>query len=63
MYSPEEYQKKDRKTALSEHEYFKNNGESILRAKFGNVQFSDEYSNRPKYDAARYADEPDYKMK
>ena len=63
MYSPEEYQKKDRKKALSEHEYFKNNSESILRAKFGNVQFSDEYSNRPKYDAARYADEPDYKMK
>lgn len=62
MYSENEYDRKDRKKALAENEYYLNNRESILKAKLGgSVQFGYDPSERPKYDAARFANEPDYK--
>ncbi len=62
MYSHDEYQKVDRKKALAEAEYYNNNKEAIINAKFGgNVQFENNHADRPKYDALRYALEPDYK--
>lgn len=61
MYSANEYDKKDRKKALAETEYYLNNWESILKAKYGgNIKFDNNLPERPKYDAARYANEPDY---
>lgn len=45
------------------NEYYLNNRESILKAKLGgNVQFAYDPAERPKYDAVRYANEPDYKI-
>lgn len=62
MYSENEYDGKDRKKALAENEYYLNNRESILKAKLGgSVQFGYDPSERPKYDATRFANEPDYK--
>ncbi len=62
MYSADSYQKTDRKKALVDKEYYMNNHESILKAKFGgNVKIQSNGGERPKYDASRYADEPDYK--
>ncbi|MDE5872189.1 MAG: GLPGLI family protein [Muribaculaceae bacterium] len=63
MYSSDEYDRKERKKALAENEHYLNNRESILKAKFGgSVQFAYDSAERPKYDAARYANEPDYKI-
>lgn len=62
MYSPEEYQNVNRKKALTEGEHYLNNREAMLQAQYGgNIQFNYNPSDRPRYDAARYADEPDYK--
>lgn len=62
IYSPDNYSLTDRKKALAETEYFYNNSESIIKAKYGaNVQFAYDYADRPKYDAQKYALEPDYK--
>lgn len=60
MYSPDTYQKVKRKKALSDHEYFLNNREAIIRAKHNNVKFEYNYTDRPKYNPAVYAIEPDY---
>ncbi len=63
MYSANEYDRKDRKKALADVEYFYNNRESIIKAKYGgDVKFGYDPNERPKYDAARYANEPDYKL-
>lgn len=63
MYLDNEYDRKDRKKALAENEYYLNNRESILKARLGGtVQFAYDPAERPKYDAARYANEPDYKI-
>lgn len=62
MYLANDYDRKDRKKALKETEYFLNNRESIIKAKFGgDVKFGYDPAERPKYDASRYANEPDYK--
>lgn len=62
MYSPDDYEKVDRKKALAENEYYNDNRESILKAKYaGKIEFTSPVKERPKYDAARYAAEPDYK--
>lgn len=62
MYSANEYDRKDRNKALAEVEYFYNNRESIIKAKYGgDVKFGYDPAERPKYDASRYANEPDYK--
>lgn len=62
MYSPDDYDRKDRKKALAEHEHFLLNRESILKAQYGaSVKFAYDPAKRPKYDAAIYANEPDYK--
>ena len=64
MYSADDYQKTDRKKALAEEEYYCNNRESIIKAKFGgDVKFNYNTTDRPKYDAEKYAAEPDYKSK
>ncbi|MDE6380293.1 MAG: GLPGLI family protein [Muribaculaceae bacterium] len=61
MYSADEYDRKDRRKALAETEYFLNNRESIMIAKHGgSVKFAYDPAERPKYDAVRYANEPDY---
>lgn len=63
MYSADTYQKTDRKKALAENEYFLDNREAILKAEHGNsVRFEYNPADRPKYDADRYADEPDYRQ-
>lgn len=62
MYSADDYSKVDRKKALADHEYFVNNRESIMQAEHGgSVTFKYDINARPKYDAAKYAPEPDYK--
>lgn len=62
MYSSDTYEKTDRKKALAEEEYYMNNRESIIQAKHGgSVKFQYDPSARPKYDASKYANEPDYK--
>ncbi len=62
IYSPEKYEKVNRKKALADKEYYIDNVEAILKARFGdNVQFDDSGIDRPKYDALKYAIEPDYK--
>lgn len=61
MYSADTYQKTDRKKALDTEEYFVNNRESLIKAKYGNVQFNYNAADRKKYDASKYALEPDYK--
>ncbi len=62
MYFSNEYDNKDRKKALADTEYFLNNWESVLKAKYGSsIKFKSELPERPKYNAARYANEPDYK--
>lgn len=63
MYSPDNYSKTERKKALDDEEYYRNNREAIIKAKYDGVQFIDNRKEKPKYDAARYADEPDYKQK
>lgn len=61
IYSHDDYQKVDRRKALAEDEYYNNNRESIIQAKYGgNVKFEN-ISERPKYNADKYAIEPDYK--
>lgn len=60
IYSPENYGRTERKKALRDAEYYLNNRESIIKAKHGNVQFNYNVADRPKYDARRYALEPDY---
>lgn len=62
IYSPDSYQKTERKKALAEDEYYLNNMEAIIQAKYnGRVQFNYNTTTRPKYDALKYALEPDYK--
>ncbi len=62
MYSPEKYQKMQRKKALADEEYYINNREAIIQAKFGSkVEFNHNAADRPKYNAAKYSLEPDYK--
>ena len=62
MYSVDDYQKTDRKKALAEDEYYKDNREAIIKAKFkGDVQFNYNVNDRPKYNAEKYAAEPDSK--
>ncbi len=62
MYSNDMYQKVDRKKALANHEHYVNNRENIIKAKHGgSVQFNYDASKRPKFDAKKYALEPDYK--
>ncbi len=61
IYSPDDYQKTDRKKALAENAHFLDNREAMIKAKFGgNVQFNYDSSSRPKFDARKYATEPDY---
>lgn len=63
IYSKENYQRTDRKKALADEEYFRNNREALLRATFsGKVVFENSTKEQPKYDAARYSLEPDYKQ-
>lgn len=62
IYSEDEYSKVDRKKALADQEYYYDNREAIIQAKHGGkVQFNYNTAERPKYDAAKYALEPDYK--
>ncbi len=62
MYSPENYDKTDRKKALANHEHFLNNIASVARAKFGSsVRVNPESKAATKYDAEKYSNEPDYK--
>ena len=64
IYSPEKYQKTSRKKALADDEYFMNNREAIIQAKFGgSVKFENVDPDRPKYNALRDSLEPDYKDK
>lgn len=61
MYSADDYEKKDRKKALAEHEYFLNNREAIIKAQYGgSIKFDQNAIVRTKFDAAKFADEPDY---
>ncbi|MDE6463631.1 MAG: GLPGLI family protein [Muribaculaceae bacterium] len=62
MYSADVYERTERKQALAEHEHFLNNREALMKARFGGrVQFVGDSEERPKYDAARHAPEPDYR--
>lgn len=61
IYSPENYQRTNRKKALADDEYYLNNLEAILQAKFGGkVELNPGSADRPKYNAAKYSLEPDY---
>lgn len=61
MYSAEGYDRTERRKALADEEHFRNNFESIIKAKFGgNVTFTNQ-EERPKYDRERYAAETDYR--
>lgn len=62
IYSPETYQKTDRKKALADAEYYRNNRESIIKSKNPGVEFNYNPAKRPKYDAGEYSLEPDYKQ-
>lgn len=62
IFNPEKYSKTDRKKALSDEEYYQNNKQAIISAKYdGNVQFSAGFSEGPKYDGKKHSLEPDYK--
>lgn len=62
IFNPEKYSKTDRKKALSDEEYYQNNKQAIISAKYGgNVQFSAGFGEGPKYDGKKYSLEPDYK--
>lgn len=68
MYRQEEYSKVDRMKALKNHEYYRNNEESIMNAQGQNVKIYslDENGNQVaplKYDGLKHCLEPDYKMK
>lgn len=68
MYFRDDYPKVDRKKALNNAEYFKNNEESILNAQGQRVKIytTDDNGNKietPKYDGLKHSLEPDYKMK
>ena len=66
MYSAGDYIKTERKKALADNEYFINNMEAILKAKFsnlGSVTYHDDESNTvsPVFDGWKDSLEPDYK--
>ncbi len=68
MYLQENYSKVDRKKALENDEYFRNNMESILNARGQTVKVYtiDDDGNRietPQYDGLKHGLEPDYKKK
>lgn len=69
MYSTSEYKKTERKKAQSDHEYFENNHEAILKAQNGGmakITYTDSAGNEiapPVYDARKHSLEPDYKTK
>lgn len=60
MYSADSYDRKDRKKALADEEYYQDNKEAIIRSKYKGVEFVNKNEDS-KYDATRYALEPDYK--
>ncbi|MDE6681587.1 MAG: GLPGLI family protein, partial [Muribaculaceae bacterium] len=66
MYSAGDYIKTERKKALADNEYFINNMEAILKAKFsnlGSVTYHDDEGNTvsPVFDGWKDSLEPDYK--
>lgn len=62
IYLTENYSKTDRKKALADEEYYQNNKQAIISAKFGgNVQFSSGFGDSSKYDGKIHSLEPDYK--
>lgn len=69
MYSPEKYEKTDRKKAQAEHEYYYNHQEETLKAQNGGlakITFTDSDGNEisaPIYDGRKHSLEPDYKEK
>lgn len=69
MYSKDNYRKTERREAQSDHEYYENNQEAILKAQNGGlarITYSDEEGNEiaaPVYDGLRHSLEPDYKAK
>ena len=60
MYSSDSYQRVDRKRALADEEHYRNNMEAMVRARYGATVKFENITERPKYDAQRYAAEPDY---
>ncbi|MDE6792501.1 MAG: GLPGLI family protein [Muribaculaceae bacterium] len=60
MYSPDAYDRKDRKKALADEEHYLNNKEAIIKSKYANVEFQGRREPK-KYDCSRYSLEPDYK--
>ncbi len=68
MYKQDDYSKVDRLKALDDHEYYNNNTESMLNARFGGkVKIQKTYDENgkevedPKYDGRTLSLEPDYK--
>lgn len=63
VYSPDNYSKIDRRRALADEDYYRNNFAAMVKAKFGpSVQVSAELGEK-KFDAAREALELDYTAK
>lgn len=67
IYKKEDYFKVNRKKALADAEYYKNNKQSILKSQgiIGESYYTDEQGNKidpPKYDGLKHSLEPDYKM-
>ena len=67
MYSKDNYKKTKRHEAQTDHEYYENNQEAILKAQNGGlarITYYDEEGNEidaPVYDAIKHSLEPDYK--
>lgn len=63
VYSPDNYSKIDRRKALADEDYYRNNFEAVLKARFGSsVQVPSELAEK-KFVAARDALETDYTAK
>ena len=62
VFQTDKYSKTDRKRALSDEEYYQNNKQAIISAKYGgNVKFTPGFQEDRKYDGKKYSLEPDYK--
>lgn len=67
IYSPENYERVERKKAQADHEHHVNNAEAIFKAQNGGnatIQYRDDKGNiidPPVYNAAKHSLEPDYK--
>lgn len=61
IYSSESYAGVERKKALKDQEYYANNREAIIKARFGNsVRFENEGKEKKPYSRERYSLETDY---